>query len=132
MIVGGTMVLDSQGLALLISRDRTTGALVAGAEERQRRVITSAATLVEVIHPRINQAALQWTLSRLVVVPVTEELARSAADLLGHAGRHGHRHAIDAMVAATALGAVPPTTVLTSDPDDIAALCGHSVAVVAL
>ncbi|GCB47421.1 hypothetical protein SNL152K_4726 [Streptomyces sp. NL15-2K] len=34
-------------------------------------VVTSAAVLVEVIHPRINDAALRWTLSRLRVEPVT-------------------------------------------------------------
>jgi predicted nucleic acid-binding protein len=67
---------------------------------------------------------------RLTVEPVTAELARQAGRLLQQAERHGHPHAIDAMVAATALAASGPTTVLTSDPDDIAALCGQRVAVV--
>jgi hypothetical protein len=34
------------------------------------------------------------------------------------------------MVAATALAAAPPTTVLTSDPGDVAALCGDSIGIV--
>ncbi|RPK58024.1 hypothetical protein EES43_20440 [Streptomyces sp. ADI96-02] len=35
-------------------------------------VITSAATLVDVVHPRIDRTALEWTLSRLVMEPITE------------------------------------------------------------
>jgi hypothetical protein len=95
-------------------------------------VVTSAATLVEVIHPRINRAAFEWTVSRMVVEPVTESLARAAATLLAQANRHGHRHAIDAMVCATALVAPGPVSVLTSDPEDLIALCEGRVAVVGI
>ncbi len=94
------------------------------------RVITSAATLVEVVHPRINRPALEWTLSRIVVEPITEILARHAAALLADTGLHGHKYAIDAMLSATALAAPGPTTVLTSDPEDITALCGGRVTVI--
>ena len=66
-------------------------------------VVTSAAVLVEVIHPRINDAALRWTLPRLRVEPVTQALAQTAAALLRGAALHGHKHAIDAMLCATAL-----------------------------
>ncbi|MGW5739686.1 MULTISPECIES: PIN domain-containing protein [Streptomyces] len=121
---GGTLVLDSEGLAKAVLRDRTVTAWLALARADDLRVITSAATLVEVVHPRINRPALEWTLSRLVVEPVTEEIARLAGTLLADAGLHGHKYAIDAMLAATALAAPGPTTVLTSDPEDIAALCG--------
>ncbi|MGL4744148.1 MAG: type II toxin-antitoxin system VapC family toxin [Dermatophilaceae bacterium] len=131
-VVGGTVVLDSQGLALWVRRDRRLTALLHAADRRGRRVVTSAATLVEVIHPKLNRAALSWALSRLVIVPVTVDIARQAADLLGDTGRHGHRHAIDAMVCATALDAESPAVVLTSDADGITALCGDRVAVVAI
>ncbi|MFC4560760.1 hypothetical protein ACFO4E_02695 [Nocardiopsis mangrovi] len=40
------------------------------------------------------------------------------------------RHAIDAMVSATALISPAPVTVLTSDPDDLTALCGKQVTIV--
>jgi predicted nucleic acid-binding protein len=93
-------------------------------------VITSAATLVEVVHPRLNRPALEWTLSHIVIEPVTEAVARHAATLLGRAKLHGHRHAIDAMLAATALASSGPVTVLTSDPDDLTALCGEHVTVI--
>jgi predicted nucleic acid-binding protein len=94
------------------------------------RVVTSAATVVEVSHPRINRPALEWTLSRLVIEPVTEPIARRAAAMLAEAGLHGHKHAIDAMLSATALAAAAPVTVLTSDPEDISALCGTSITVI--
>jgi predicted nucleic acid-binding protein len=129
---GGTLVLDSEGLAALVRRDRDVIAWLALARADDLRVVVSAATLVEVIHPKINRPALEWTLSRIVVEPVTEAIARSAAALLGEAGMHGHRHALDAIVSATALAAMGPVTVLTSDPDDLGALCGGRAAVIKL
>lgn len=120
---GGTLVLDSEGLAKAVLRDRTVTAWLALARTDDLRVITSAATLVEVVHPRINRPALEWTLSRIVVEPVTETIARHAAALLADAGLHGHKYAIDAMLSATALAAPGPATILTSDPDDLSALC---------
>ncbi|MFF1919602.1 type II toxin-antitoxin system VapC family toxin [Streptomyces sp. NPDC058221] len=127
---GGTLVLDSEGLAKAVRRDREVTAWLALARADDLRVITSAATLVEVTHPRINRPALEWTLSRLVVEPVTESLARHASALLADAGLHGHKYAIDAMLGATALAAPSPVTVLTSDPDDLTALCGSRITVI--
>ena len=95
---GGTLVLDSEGLAKAVLRDRSVTGWLALARADDLRVITSAATLVEVVHSRINRPALEWTLSRLVVEPVTEPLARHAAALLTDAGLHGHKYAIDAVL----------------------------------
>jgi hypothetical protein len=39
------------------------------------------------------------------VEPLTKDLARQASGLLKSAGLHGHKYAIDAMVAATAIAA---------------------------
>ena len=129
-VPGGTLVLDSEGLAKAVLRDRRVTGWLALARADDLRVITSAATLVEVVHPRINRPALEWTLSRLVVEPITEPIARHAADVLADAGLHGHKYAIDAMLAATALAAPGPVTILTSDPEDLAALCGGRATVV--
>jgi predicted nucleic acid-binding protein len=129
-VPGGTLVLDSEGLAKAVLRDRTVTAWLALARADDFRVITSAATLVEVIHPRVKRPALEWALSRLVVEPVTEPIARHAAALLVDAGLHGHKYAIDAMLAATALAAPGPVTVLTSDPEDVTAVCGSRVTVI--
>ncbi|MFG3018822.1 PIN domain-containing protein [Streptomyces sp. NPDC048254] len=127
---GGTLVLDSEGLAKAVLRDRSVTGWLALARADDLRVITSAATLVEVVHPRINRPALEWTLSRLVVEPVTEPIARHAAALLADAGLHGHKYAIDAMLSATALAAPGPVTVLTSDPENLTTLCGGQATVI--
>ncbi|MDW6060215.1 DNA-binding protein [Streptomyces sp. FXJ1.4098] len=127
---GGTLVLDSEGLAKAVLRDRAVTGWLALARTDDLRVITSAATLAEVVHPRINRPALEWTLSRIVVEPVTEAVARHAAALLADTGLHGHRCAIDAMLSATALAAPGPATVLTSDPEDLMALCGGRATVI--
>ncbi|WP_367138207.1 MULTISPECIES: PIN domain-containing protein [Streptomyces] len=127
---GGTLVLDSEGLAKAVLRERTVTAWLALARADDLRVITSAATLVEVVHPRINRPALEWTLSRLAVEPVTEPIAHHAASLLADAGLHGHKYAVDAILSATALAAPGPVTVLTSDPEDLTALCGARVTVI--
>ncbi|CAM5679200.1 type II toxin-antitoxin system VapC family toxin [Streptomyces aurantiogriseus] len=129
-VPGGTLVLDSEGLAKAVLRDRTVTGWLALARADDLRVITSAATLVEVVHPRINRPALEWTLSRLVVEPVTESIAQHAATLLADTSLHGHKYAIDAMLSATALAAAGPVTVLTSDPEDLTTLCGRRVTVI--
>ncbi|SDN21795.1 PIN domain-containing protein [Actinacidiphila guanduensis] len=121
-VPSGSLVLDSEGLSKAVARDREVTGWLALARADDMRVITSAATLVEVVHPGVNRAALEWTLSRLVVEPVTEAIARHASALLADAGLHGHKYAIDAILTATALAAPGPVTVLTSDPDDLAAL----------
>ena len=126
----GTLVLDSEGLAKAVLRAREVTEWLALARADDLRVITSAATVVEVAHPRLSLPALEWTLSRVVVEPVTEPIARRATAILAEAGLHGHRRAIDAMLSATALAAPGPVTVLTSDPEDIATLCGRNVTVI--
>jgi hypothetical protein len=65
-------------------------------------------------------------LSRITVVPVSGQLARRAGGLLGTTGLSGHRCAIDAVVAATALGLERPIVLLTSDPDDLNKLVEES------
>ncbi len=130
VVSSGTLVLDSEGLAKGVLQDREVMGWLALARADDMRVVTSTAVLVEVIHPRIRRPALEWLLSRLVIEPVTEPCARQAAGLLMETGLHGHKHAIDAMLCATALAAPGPVTVLTSDPDDLTALCGGRVTVI--
>jgi predicted nucleic acid-binding protein len=125
-------VLDSEGLAKAVQHDRELTGWLALARADDLRVITSAATVVEAVHPHLKRPALDWTLSRIVVEPVTEAIARAAAALLGEAGLHGHRHAIDAMLTATALASPAPVTILTSDPEDLRHLCGRGATVIKL
>ncbi|WP_328886529.1 type II toxin-antitoxin system VapC family toxin [Streptomyces sp. NBC_00316] len=120
--MSGALILDSEGLAKAVQRDREVHEWLTAARDADLPVITSAAVLVEVIHPRIDDAALRWTLSRLRVEPVTQPIAQSAATLLRTAGLHGHKYAIDAMLCATAVAHPGRVTILTSDVEDITML----------
>ncbi|WP_328412422.1 PIN domain-containing protein [Streptomyces violaceus] len=117
--MSGALVLDSESLAKAVQRDREIHEWLTAARDADLPVITSAAVLVEVIHPKIHDAALRWTLSRLSVEPVTQTVAQSAAALLRVAGLHGHKYAIDAILCATALQHPGKVTILTSDVEDI-------------
>lgn len=127
-----TVLLDSEGLSLLVRKDRRVTAMVEQARRDDAVVAISALTLVEARDPRIHQARFDWVVSRLQVFAATEDIARQASKLLATTGVYGHSHAIDAVVAATALSATGPTVVLTSDPDDMAALTQGKVRIVKL
>ncbi|WP_280435446.1 PIN domain-containing protein [Nocardia carnea] len=129
--MSGALILDSEGLAKAVQRNRELHEWLAAARDTDIPVITSAAVLVEAIHPRINYDALKWTLSRLRVEPVTQAVAQSAATLLREAGFHGHKYAIDAMLCATALAQPGRITILTSDIDDVNTLTAAHPRIVA-
>lgn len=119
---GGTLVLDSEGLSKLAAGDALARAHLETARSRRARVVVSAITLTEVLRGSSRDAAIHRVLSRVIVLPVTSEIARRAGELPGKTGLSGHRCAIDAVVAATALERERPVVLLTSDPDDLAAL----------
>ncbi|TDC19879.1 PIN domain-containing protein [Streptomyces sp. 8K308] len=122
-----SVVLDSQGLSTWIAQDRRTLALLQVFHGMGTDLVISANTIVEVSHGRVNVPRLRWALSRLKIEPVTAESARSAAELLKAAGLNGYRYAIDATVAEAALRQPAPVAMLTSDLDDMRALCGDRV-----
>ncbi|GAA1353296.1 DNA-binding protein [Streptomyces beijiangensis] len=126
----GTLVLDCEGLSKLVADDRGIAALVQRARHHGAHVVTSAVTPVEARHPGIAQARFDWVLSRIDIAPVTEDISRDASKLLAAAGVHGHKYALDAILAATALRQPGPVVVLTSDPEDITLLCGPRVRIV--
>lgn len=64
------------------------------------------------------------------ITPPTEAIARHASKLLAAAGLHGHKYALDAIVAAAALTSPAPATILTSGPEDLLMLCGPSIRVI--
>jgi len=82
----------------------------------------SAVTLAEVSRGGPRDAAVHRVLARIAVVPVTATIARRAGELLGITGLSGHRCAIDAVVAATALDLERPVVLLSSDLDDMSRL----------
>jgi predicted nucleic acid-binding protein len=115
----GTLVLDAEGLAKLAAGDARTRGYLDAAIARGARVAISAITLTEALRGGARDAAVHRVLSRVTIVPVTAAIAGRAGELLGITGLSGHRCAIDAVVAATALGLERPVVLLTSDPDDL-------------
>ncbi|MEV6265086.1 PIN domain-containing protein [Streptomyces sp. NPDC051784] len=123
-----SVVLDSQALSLLLRNDRRTAARMEASRQAGVPVIVSALTIVEAVQGKTDIARLQWLLSRLRVEPVSQDDALTAVTLLRDAGSlHGHKYAIDALVAALALRSPAPVIVLTSDRDDWSKLCGDRV-----
>ncbi|HEX5200374.1 MAG TPA: PIN domain-containing protein [Actinoplanes sp.] len=127
-----SLVLDSQGFSGWIDRDRKVMRLLEQAERAGADLAMSAATIIEISHSGVDVARMSWLLSRIRVEPVTKESARRSAGLLRAAGLHGHKYAIDAMVAEVALRLPAPVVMLTSDMDDMVKLCGDRVRLVAV
>lgn len=126
----GTLVLDCEGLSKLYLKDRGLLALVQAATEEGVRVVTSAMTTLEADYDRVHPARIAWVLSRIDICDVTKELTARAAVLLRSQRLHGHKYAIDAVLAAIARSSPGPVTVVTSDPEDLAQLCGPTVQIV--
>ena len=118
----GTLVLDNEGLSRLAGGDARARGYFDSARERGARVAVSAITLTETLRGGPRDAVVHQVLSRITVVPVTAAIARRAGELLGATGLSGHRCAIDAVVAATALEMERPIVLLTSDSDDLTKL----------
>ncbi len=123
-LTAGTVVLDSEGLSKWCTADSRVTAIIREAQSNDFRVSTSALTPIEAFDSRVNRDRLRWYLSRLRIEPVTEEISVHALDLLRDTGLHGHKYAIDAVVAATALRSARPVVILTSDEDDMQKFCG--------
>ncbi|MGW4246192.1 DNA-binding protein [Nocardia sp. NPDC004722] len=130
--VQGTVVLDCQGLSGLVADDPAIVALIAEARRRRMEVVISALTVIEATHRKTDMARLSWLLSILRVQPVDESGARAASRLLLEHGLHGHKYAIDAAVAEMAMRQPQPVVLMTSDPEDMLALCGDAVRIIPL
>lgn len=126
------MVLDCEGLAKLIEDHERTVAMVSAARSRGMEIVINALTIVEATHRRSDQARLAWLLSGLRISPVGDKEAKAASALLVNAGLHGHKYAIDAIVAEMAMRQRRPVILLTSDIDDMTKLCEGRVHLVAI
>jgi predicted nucleic acid-binding protein len=124
--VGGTLVLDSEGLIKLAEGQQVAHSYLQVAIERGSKVVISAVTLAEVIQGGPKDANIHRVLSKITVVPVSQELGRAAGELISRAdlrtGADAHRCTVDAIVAATAMLQERPVVLLTSDPGDMARL----------
>ena len=117
--VGGTLVLDAEGIVKLASGHPLVVSLAQDTYRAQAEIVTSAPTLAEVLRGGQRDAPVHRVLSRVTVVPVREQQGRAAGELLGRIGLSGHRCALDALLAVIAMDQPRPIVLLTSDIEDM-------------
>ncbi|NUP43760.1 MAG: hypothetical protein HOY76_43740 [Streptomyces sp.] len=126
-------VFDCEALSKAVRGDREVVALVKAAPRMDIPVVTSALTTLEAWDPRegVRQALWSWTLSRIRIVHTDDHVISTARDMMKAAGLHGHKYAIDAVLAAVAAREAAKgaqVAVFTSDADDMCRLLtGHPV-----
>ncbi|GAA1519474.1 hypothetical protein GCM10009677_60960 [Sphaerisporangium rubeum] len=122
-------VFDCEALSLAVRGDRKTIAWLDLAARGQVEVLTSPITVVEAHDGRTTERRWDWVLSRLNVPDVGKADARLARRLLAEAELHGHKHAIDAVLAVIARRQKGQVTVFTSDVDDLEKLVPDTIVV---
>ncbi|MFH9478937.1 hypothetical protein ACH4L7_34675 [Streptomyces anulatus] len=122
-------VLDCEALSLAVRGDRKMIAWFDLAARGEAEVVTSPMTLVEAYDSRTTEQRWDWVLSRLEVAHIGKDEARQARRLLADAKLHGHKHAIDAILAVIARRQKGQVTVFTSDVDDLVRLVPGSIVV---
>ncbi len=122
-------VLDCEGLSRAVLGERAMSAMLKDAHRMGITVLTSSMTLIEAYHSKVRRPVWDWRMSRLVVEPVTREVADAAIALLEESGLHGHKYAIDAALAVIAGRQTGDVVLYTSDEDDMRKLCHPRVRV---
>ncbi|MFW6691591.1 hypothetical protein [Streptomyces sp. MAR4 CNX-425] len=122
-------VLDCEALSLAVRGDRRMIARLELASRGEADVVTSPMTLVEAYDGRTTERRWDWVLSRMKVADVGKDTARQARRLLADAKMHGHKHAIDAVLAVIAREQPGQVTVFTSDVDDLERLVPSTILV---
>ncbi len=122
-------VLDSEALSLAVRGDRMMIARLDLAARGEAEIVTSPMTLVEAYDARTTEQRWDWVLSRVNVTELGKDEARQARRLLADAGLHGHKYAIDAVLAVVALRQRGQVTVFTSDPEDLERLLPDHIVV---
>ncbi|OSC74331.1 hypothetical protein B5180_13495 [Streptomyces sp. BF-3] len=122
-------VLDREALSLAVRGDRKMIAWLDLAARGEAEVVTSPMTLVEAYDGRTTEQRWDWVLSRLQVVDIGKDEARQARRLMTDAKLHGHKYAIDAVLAVIARQQRGQVTVFTSDVDDLEKLVPDTMVV---
>ncbi|MGV9313953.1 hypothetical protein ACWDR0_17450 [Streptomyces sp. NPDC003691] len=122
-------VLDCEALSLAVRGDRMMIARLKLAAAGEAEVVTSPMTLVEAYDGRTTEQRWDWVLSRVGVADIGRDEARQARRLLADTGLHGHKYAIDAVLAVIARQQKGQVTVFTSDVDDLERLVPDRVVV---
>jgi hypothetical protein len=115
-----TLVLDAGTLIAYEDGDRTVRAFLERASRTGVDVRTTAGAVAQVWRNGARQTRLTLLLQGLREVELTRERARHVGTLLSRASR---RDVIDGSIVDAA---VDGDEILTTDPDDIAALAYHS------
>lgn len=122
-------VLDCEALSLAVRGDRRMIAWLDLAARGEADLVTSPMTLVEAYDGRTTEQRWDWVLSRLTVADIGKVEARQARRLLADVKLHGHKYAIDAVLAIIARQQRGQVTVFTSDVDDLERLVPGSIVV---
>ncbi|MFC0864391.1 PIN domain-containing protein [Sphaerimonospora cavernae] len=122
-------VLDSEALSLAVRGDRMMIARLDLAARGEAEVVTSPMTVVEAHDGRTTEQRWDWVLSRVNVAELGKAEARQARRILADVGLHGHKYAIDAMLAVVARRQRGQVTVFTSDIDDLEKLVPDRIAI---
>ncbi|MFF7726372.1 hypothetical protein [Streptomyces sp. NPDC008001] len=122
-------VLDCEALSLAVRGDRKMIAWFVLAARGEAEVVTSPMTLVEAYDGRTTEQRWDWVLSRLRVADIGKDEARQARRLLADAELHGHKYAIDAVLAVIARQQKGQVTIFTSDVDDLEKLVPDTIVV---
>jgi predicted nucleic acid-binding protein len=120
--VGGTLVLDAEGLEKLAQGNAVARSYLEDARAARSSIVTPASALAEVLRGGPKDAPLHRVLRRVTVARIDKEQGRAAGELLGRTGLSGHRCALDALVAVVALAQPRPVVLLTSDTEDMVRL----------
>jgi hypothetical protein len=115
----GRVILDSGAISALADGNATARAVLIRARAEGRLVVIPAPVLVEVHPGRHDHARIDRVINAVdIQVETTPERAKEAGVLRA---RSGVLDVVDAIVVAEAVAALP-AVVVTSDPEDIAAL----------
>ncbi|MEU9833678.1 hypothetical protein AB0D67_19335 [Streptosporangium sp. NPDC048047] len=120
-------VFDRQALSLAVRGDRKMIAWLDLAARGQAEVVTSPMTVIEAYDGRITEQRWDWVLSRINVADIGKDEARQARRLLADAELHGHKYAIDAVLAVISRQQKGQVTLFTSDMDDLEKLVPDSI-----
>ena len=117
-----SVVLDSEGLWAVARNDSDDArAVLAASSQAGVPVLVPAVVLAETLFGDARDARANQVLKKLQVVPITNRIARSAAELKRLAAMTGVTATIDAIVVATS-AAAGGGVIVTSDIEDIRAL----------
>ena len=117
-----TLVLDTGALVALDRDDPAVWRLIATAAKSGDAVVVPAGAIAQAWRDGSRQARLARALRLCDELPLDSPLARVAGSLCGAART---TDVIDASVAIAAHAAERPSTIVTSDPSDLAHLLDH-------